>query len=182
MIREAADPPIERGGDPVDGRELRRTLGRFATGVTVITTVDDDGARVRVHGMTANAFTSVSLRPPLVLISVATTAAMDAKIARSRRYGVSVLAEDQQALALRFASRSADTVPVEFGWQDGLPVVVGALAQLSCSVRMALPTGDHTLYLGEVDRLAYREGAPLVFYAGGFRSLTVVADANPWWF
>jgi flavin reductase (DIM6/NTAB) family NADH-FMN oxidoreductase RutF len=148
----------------------------------VITTVHNDGSGVRVHGMTANAFSSVSLRPPLVVVAVANTAAMDAKIACSGRYGVSVLAEDQQALALRFANRSRDTAPVKFGWQDGLPVVAGALAQLSCTVRMAQPAGDHTLYLGQVDRLAYREGAPLVFYAGGFRSLASVADTNPWWF
>jgi flavin reductase (DIM6/NTAB) family NADH-FMN oxidoreductase RutF len=167
---------------PADGRALRRALGRFVTGVTVLSTVTADADGVaRVHGMTANAFTSVSLRPPLVLVSVARSAAMDARIARAGRYAVSVLAEGQRALALRFAGRSADPTPVEFDRRDGLPVVAGALAWLTCSVRTAYQAGDHTLYLGAVDQHSSRAGAPLVFYASDFRALAGIADPNPWW-
>lgn len=160
--------------------QLRKALGRFVTGVTVVTTTDRAG--IAAHGMTANAFTSVSLRPPLVLISVARTAKLHPLIDRSGRYGVSILAGDQQALSLHFAGVADLSHQVELVWRDGLPLVQGALAQLTCSVRDTHPAGDHLLYVGEVNGLWHRNGDPLVYYTGAFRALELLLPDNLWGF
>ncbi|WP_431876995.1 flavin reductase family protein [Amycolatopsis sacchari] len=158
---------------------LRRTLARFTTGVTVVTTVDSTGA---VHGMTANAFTSVSLDPPLVLVAIARRARTHDRITAAGRYGVSVLAEQQEALSRRFAGTSRAGTRVEFAWQDGIPLVEGCLAGLSCTVRDSHVAGDHVLHVGEVTALSCRDGRPLVFYGGAFRTLEELREDAPWGF
>src|ERR1700761_4646395 len=104
-------------------RELRNVMGRFATGVTVVTTTHRD----TIHGMTANAFLSVSLRPPLVLVSLG-RCRMSEMLPRTGRYGVSVLACDQEHLAAHFAGQRAAPEPPQFAWHDDLPLLDGALA------------------------------------------------------
>src|SRR2546425_2462216 len=103
----------------VDSRAFRNALGRFATGVTVVTTAVADG----VHGMTANAFTSVSLDPPLVLISVGKQARMHAHILQTTRFGVSVLSQDQVAGAWNFAGRPQEGLQPVFQWRGGVPAL-----------------------------------------------------------
>src|SRR5947209_13047899 len=150
---------------------MRQVMGRFATGVTVVTTVERD----TVHGMTANGFLSVSLRPPLVLVSLG-RCRMNEMLPRSGRYGVSVLAYDQQHFAAHFAAQKAAPVEPTFSWQNGLPLLDGALAHLVCRVVDVHRAGDHVLWIGEVEYLAHRDDEPLLFYTGRFGTMQEVAD------
>src|ERR687886_860188 len=151
------------GEDPAV--EFRRTLGMFATGVTVVTTRAGD----QVHGMTANAFMSVSLRPPLILISVDRRAKMNALLREGVRYGVSVLEEHQTALSDRFAGRTRDDAPEPtFEIVHDTPLVEGALAHLVARVVRSYWGGDHSLFLGQVEYVRYGEGTPLVFHGGHY--------------
>jgi flavin reductase (DIM6/NTAB) family NADH-FMN oxidoreductase RutF len=144
-------------------RNLRKVMGRFATGVTVVTTIHRD----TIHGMTANAFLSVSLRPPLVLVSLG-RCRMSEMLPLTQRYGVSVLAHDQEHFAAHFAAQRTSPVLPEFVWHEGLPLLDGALAHLACRVVDIHPAGDHVLWIGEVEHLRHNEGEPLLFYTGRF--------------
>ena len=156
----------EPGQDPAAA--FRRTLGMFATGVTVITTQSGD----QVHGMTANAFMSVSLRPPLVVISVDRRAKMHALLHEGRRYGISVLADEQRALSDRFAGRTGEgTEEVEFEVVHETPLVRGALAHLVARVVRSYWGGDHSLFLGQIEYARYGEGQPLLFQGGRYQHL-----------
>ena len=163
--------PAELGDDPA--MALRRTLGMFTTGVTVITTRAGD----QVHGMTANAFMSASLRPPLVLISVDRRAKMCGLLHQGSRYGVSVLAEHQTDLSDRFAGRADErhTEPV-FELVRETPLVDGALAHFVARVDRSYYAGDHSLFLGQVEYARYREGTPLLFHGGRYERLGGEAD------
>lgn len=176
--------PVDGDGD-VNALKMRKALGRFVTGVTIVTTSDiatADGEPGEVHGMTANAFTSVSLRPPLVLISLASTAKIHQLVTRTGRYGVSILAADQEALSLHFAGAAKLGHLVDLMWRDGLPLVRGALVHLTCTVRDSYEAGDHTLHVAEVNRLWYRNGDPLVYYTGTFRALELLIHDGLWGF
>ena len=140
----------------------------FATGVTVLT------ARVgeQVHGMTANAFMSVSLRPPLVLISIDRRAKMGALLHEGTRFGVSVLEARQTGLSDRFAGRVADDPPeATFELVHETPLVEGALAHLVARVVRSYWGGDHSLFLGQVEFARYGEGRPLLFHGGRYERL-----------
>jgi flavin reductase (DIM6/NTAB) family NADH-FMN oxidoreductase RutF len=152
-------------------RELRDVMGRFATGVTVVTTSHRD----TIHGMTANAFLSVSLRPPLVLVSLG-RCRMTEMLPRSGRYGVSVLAADQEHFATHFAGQRESPVPPEFEWRGDIPLLAGSLAHVGCKVVDVHPAGDHVLWIGEVQHLHHRDGEPLLFFAGRFGTLREVSD------
>lgn len=129
-----------------------------------------------MHGMTANAFTSVSLDPPLVLVSIANRAKMNTKIADTGRYGVSILASDQEPLSLHFAGAVSEPDLVRFTWRRGVPLLDGALVHLSCTVTDSHPAGDHTLHVGRVEELWFDDGHPLLFYTGSFRALELQGD------
>ena len=131
----------EEGDDPAVA--FRRTLGMFATGVTIITTQAGD----QVHGMTANAFMSVSLQPPLVLISVDKRAKMNALLHEGVRFGVNVLADDQRELSDHFAGRAADRAPdARFTLIHDTPLIDGALAHLVARAERSYWGGDHSLF------------------------------------
>ena len=151
----------------IDPREFRSTLGRFATGVTVITT-EKDG---QIHGMTANAFLSVSLDPPLVLVSVDNRATMHKLLPESKRYGVSILAANQEALSNHFARRPVEGLKIPFIEKHGVPVLDGAVAQIIARVVEIHPAGDHTLYIGHVEHLEWTDEKPLLFFAGQYHHL-----------
>lgn len=151
------------GADPVV--EFRRTLGMFPTGVTIITTQEGG----QVHGMTANAFMSVSLRPPLVLISVDRRAKMHGLLHEGSRYGISVLGDEQEALSDHFAGRPLDDPPeARFLIVRDTPLVEGAVAQLVARVVRSYWGGDHSLFLGQVEYARASEGAPLLFHGGRY--------------
>jgi len=157
----------EEGEDPV--LAFRRTLGMFATGVTVITTTTQE----QVHGMTANAFMSVSLRPPLVLISVDNRARMHALLNEGKRIGVSVLSEEQEALSDRFAGRPGGSGPEpSFEVVRETPLVEGALANLVARIQRSYWGGDHSLFLARVEYARYGVGKPLLFHGGHYEALS----------
>jgi flavin reductase (DIM6/NTAB) family NADH-FMN oxidoreductase RutF len=156
-------------GTKVDPLEFRRTLGRFASGITVVTTVHEG----RTYGMTANAFVSVSLDPPLVLVSIDNRANLHRILPQSKRYGVSILSDKQEDFSQHFAGRPKEGSEIPFVERAGVPLLDGALAHLVCEVVDAHPAGDHTLYIGRVEYLDYHDGAPLLFFTGVYRNLEV---------
>jgi len=159
---------------PVSPTEFKRALGQFASGVTVVTTRDAEG---RSLGLTVSAFTSVSLDPPLVLVSIDNRSEAHAGFEESGLYAVSVLREGQEHWSQRFAFGGDERWQAEFvTGASGLLLVPGALAHIECRVAHAVPGGDHTLYLGEVVSLASWPGAPLVYHAGGYRGLAGASD------
>lgn len=152
----------------IDPRALRDACGSFATGVTVISTRTDEGD----HGMTANAFMSVSLDPPLITISLDHKCRLRGKIRDSGRYAVSVLTETMAGLALHFAGRPDPAYAAPFEPCDGLPVVRGAGCIFLAEVAQEVEAGDHTLFIGRVTRIARDpEARPLLFAAGRFGAL-----------
>jgi flavin reductase (DIM6/NTAB) family NADH-FMN oxidoreductase RutF len=155
---------VAAGADSDTAVEFRRTLGMFATGVTVITTLVDE----QIHGMTANAFMSVSLQPPLIVISVDRRAKMNNLLGEGVRFGVSVLEERQSVLSDRFAGRVTDGPEPEFELVHETPLVEGALAHLVARVVRSYWGGDHSLFLGRVEYVRYGEGTPLLFHGGGY--------------
>jgi flavin reductase (DIM6/NTAB) family NADH-FMN oxidoreductase RutF len=153
-------------GDPAIA--FRRTLGMFATGVTILTTRSGE----QVHGMTANAFMSVSLRPPLVLVSVDRRARMSQLLHEGVRLGVNVLEAGQASLSDHFAGRVADGAEEpRFELVHDTPLVEGALAHLVARVVRSYWGGDHSLFLGQVEFARYGEGEPLLFHGGRYERL-----------
>jgi flavin reductase (DIM6/NTAB) family NADH-FMN oxidoreductase RutF len=150
-------------------REFRSALGRFATGVTVITALQDGEA----HAMTANSFVSVSLDPPLVLVSLDNRSHMHQIMPKVGRYGISVLAEQQEGLSNHFAGRTIREAKIRFIDRAGTMLLEGALAHFVVRVLRTYPAGDHTLYVGRVEHFEYREDKPLLFYAGGYQQLLI---------
>jgi flavin reductase (DIM6/NTAB) family NADH-FMN oxidoreductase RutF len=155
----------------MDDRQFRTAMGKFATGVTVITTeLDGD-----VHGMTANAFMSVSLDPKLVVISIGEKAKILNKIKESKIFSVNILAADQQELSMIFAGQIKEPREVVFDRLDGKPVLAGACAQVACEVSTAHVEGDHTLFIGKVTDIHLEEKEPLVFVNGKYRELAGIS-------
>ena len=148
--------------------EFRAALGMFATGVTIVTARSSTGELV---GLTANSFNSVSMAPPLVLWSLARSATSMHAFSTGSHYAINILGADQQALALRFASRDTDRfVGVDFvDGVAGAPLLAGAAATFECFNRSRYEEGDHVIFVGEVERCTQRTGAsPLLFHGGKF--------------
>ncbi|MEO6067259.1 MAG: flavin reductase family protein [Gemmatimonadales bacterium] len=154
----------------VDPAEFRQLLGRFATGVTVLTALDGLG---RPHGMTASSLSSVSLQPPLVLVAIEKAAVMHPVILESLRFVVNILEEGQETLSRRFARKEDDRFD-GIGYTataDGVPVLDGVLAHLECDRWALHDAGDHTVVVGRVTGGAAREGRPLAYFRGGYTGL-----------
>jgi flavin reductase (DIM6/NTAB) family NADH-FMN oxidoreductase RutF len=154
----------------IDPDAFRQALGRFASGVTVVTSVDPvDG---RPQGMTANAFVSVSLEPPLALVSLARNARMLDVVTRAPRFAVSILHERQSELALHFAGRSDPDLTIEVTVRAGVPVLSESVAYLVMRRHELRAAGDHVLLLGLIEELGFDEArAPLAYYGGRFHRL-----------
>jgi flavin reductase (DIM6/NTAB) family NADH-FMN oxidoreductase RutF len=150
-----------------DARQFRNALGRFASGVTIVTTRDSE----RTHGMTANSFVSVSLNPPLILVSVDNRAVMNMILPVTRYFGVSVLAENQEALSDHFAGRAVKDLEIPFVDKHNVPVIEGAVAHFVARVTDVHPAGDHTLFIGHVEFFETRDARPLLFHAGRYHYL-----------
>jgi flavin reductase (DIM6/NTAB) family NADH-FMN oxidoreductase RutF len=161
---ELATPPASVTLDP---REFRRALGSFATGVTVITTSRSGGEPV---GLTANSFSSVSLDPPLVLWSLSLKSPSLRAFEEAGHFAVNVLAEDQVEVSRRFST----PIPDKFDgvkWHRGiasLPLIEDTVARLECQVAARHVSGDHVIFIGQVQRFAYESRAPLVFCQGRY--------------
>jgi flavin reductase (DIM6/NTAB) family NADH-FMN oxidoreductase RutF len=161
---------------PIDASSFRRIIGNFATGVTVVTTANDG----MLHGMTANAFSSVSLDPLLLLVCVDKTAHGHAELLRCRSFCINVLCASQQDVSSLFAKtgepeegRLRGDVPYRLG-STGCPMIEGSLAQLECVPHAQVDAGDHTIFIGRVvdGAIADPEAEPLLFFRGTYRSLS----------
>lgn len=151
----------------VDAAQFKAALSRFCSGITIITTLTSEGVR----GMTATAFSSLSLRPPQILLCITNSAKMSRAIAEARHFGVSILAENQSNISAFFAGGGVrDKVP-DMEALGEVFVVKGAIAQLECRLASCHDEGDHTIYVGRVEACRVSEGAPLLYFSGAYCSL-----------
>jgi flavin reductase len=161
--------------------DFRKAMGCFATGVTIIT-VDLDGG---IHGMTANAFSSVSLDPPLVLVCVDKRAMTHTHLHAKKRFGINILCENQRVISDYYArpDRTHERAEAEAGARfdrtsHGTPVLHGSLAYLECRLHSAEVAGDHTIFIAEVEDVVVREGDPLLFFRGKYRKVGGEIDSK----
>ncbi len=154
------------GAMKVTPDSFKQTMRRFASGVTVVTIQDQDG----VQGITVSAFISVSLEPPLALVSIAKKASIHPRLQKASHYGVSILSQHQDRASNHFAGWDDDVQP-NYTWLDDHPVIDGALCQLLCRIVDKHDAGDHTLFVGHLEALAWHEGEPLVYFNGQYRDL-----------
>src|SRR5712692_5113134 len=154
--------------------EFRKALGHFTTGVTVVTVEREPG---KIHGMTANSFTSVSLDPMLILVCVDQRAKMLPLLEEKKRFGISVLKAGQEAISEYFAKgeQSAETeerLAIRYRWTpSGVPVLEHTLLHLSCRLVTSHIAGDHTIFVGEVEDAELHEGEPLLYFRGEYRKI-----------
>ncbi|EHR52750.1 DIM6/NTAB family protein [Saccharomonospora marina XMU15] len=172
MLGEGRLVHLPREVEPASFREV---MAQFATGVTVLTVGGEHG-----HGMTANAFASVSLNPPLALCCVARRARLHEAILSTRGYGISLLAAGQRRLARHFSDRSRPRGMTQFdgvswtpGPRTGAPLLAGALGWLECDLVEVYPGGDHSIFLGQVLNSSRGPGRePLLFFTSDYHELT----------
>ncbi|MDZ4721065.1 MAG: flavin reductase family protein [Roseiflexaceae bacterium] len=154
---------------PIDDARFRQVLGRFASGVTVVTT-EFEG---QFYGMTVSSFSSLSLDPPLILFCVDNQLTTHAALLGAGKFVVNVLEQSQEHLSRRFAKRDIEKfqgVAYQSGALD-LPVLDGALAVIECRLYSTAPGGDHTIFIGEVLEMQIGDGLPLLYYRGGYHEL-----------
>ena len=190
MLKTPAVPPLPTAppasGHPegVSNDEFRAAMSRLAAGVVLVTAhepaLDPEGPGGEDVGMTATAFMSVSLDPPLVMVSLREGARMDDLLAEQPLWGVSVLSESQRHIAGRFAMKGRisdrllfEDIPYVHGEATGAPLVRGALATLECRTEQRVPAGDHTLVIGRVlaAHVPSADGGPLLYFRGRYRHL-----------
>ncbi len=155
----------------IDPDSFRSVLGRFASGVTVVTTRDDEG---RDYGMTVSAFSALSLTPPLVLCCIDRQAAMHEVLGRTQQFTVNILASPQEALSRRFSDLDAQERFEGIGFSrgpSGAPILDDVLAYLECRLVRQLDGGDHGIFVGEVETAVTQELRPLLYYRGGYAEL-----------
>lgn len=152
----------------LDTAVFRRVMGRFATGVTVITAEAEAG---QVRGMTANAFMSGSLTPPLCIISVAQKARLHPALTTAGHFGVSMLAQGQESISQHFAGQGAAEPDVSFEHIEGVPVLAGVSAVIAAEIAARHDCGDHTLFVGHIIGMREEGRAPLVYHAGKYATL-----------
>ena len=156
---------------PVSKDDFRIALSRFVSGITVVTVLDKDK---RPAGITVSAFSSVSLEPPLVLACIDKRASVHDYLTEGTHFAVNILAQDQEHLSRRFASKDQDRFDGA-GYREGVsgaPLLEGALAYIECRVVHVYPGGDHTIIVGEVESTSVADHKPLAYYRGGYAQLT----------
>ncbi|HTD15582.1 MAG TPA: flavin reductase family protein [Chthoniobacterales bacterium] len=150
---------------------FKKTLGQWASGVTIITTLREGIP----HGMTASSFSSLSLDPPLVLVSVDQRARLHQLLPEIGRYGVSILAKGQDLLSTHFAGRPSESLEIPWVEAEGLPFLDGAVAHLACNVFEAVPAGDHIIYIGRITHAqAWPDRPPLLYHCGKYVTLSAI--------
>ena len=158
---------------PVSEDEFRHALSCFASGVNVVTTIDAAG---ELHGLTVSAFCSVSLSPPLVLICIEKTTASHSAFGESKAFVVNILNDSQAHLSEHFATPYADKFQsVDFRpGIHGIPILLNTLASLECRIRHDFDGGDHSIFIGEVERVRVNDGQPLVYFQSEYRKIKKV--------
>lgn len=152
----------------ISNDDFKAIMGKFAAGVTVVTTVDGDG---KLWGLTATAFTSLSMEPPLCLVCVDKNTGSHGPLSVSRKYAVNILSDKQEDVSNTFASRRDDKfeqVKHEAGGATGCPVFPEALGVMECEVTEILPGGDHDIFVGEIKSVRVSDGNPLVYWGGAY--------------
>ena len=155
---------------PINKDEFRAALSRFASGVTVVTTKDADG---NLHGLTVSAFCSVSLEPPLILICIDKHTASHNAFQQSNHFVVNVLHEEQIHHSNQFAAPIADKfdgISYRLGI-EGIPVLADALVNLECRLVNTHDNGDHTIFIGQIEKSHVADGKPLVYFHGNYRAI-----------
>lgn len=153
----------------MDDRTFRNAMGKFATGVTVIATKTSEND---VHGMTANAFMSISLNPKLVTVSIDNRSNTLNKIKESKKFSINVLSYDQKEISMHFAGQKELDREINFKFINDTPIIENALTSVVCDVYTSYVVGDHTLFIGEVKDIVFNEtGEPLTFYNGKYGSI-----------
>jgi len=158
-------------------KDLRNAFGRFATGVTIVTTSNPDGTPI---GMTVNSFTSLSLDPPMLLWCIGKSAGLFDLYMNSSNFCVHVLADGQQDLAMTFATRDVDRFADVKYQRDSnqLPLLGGCLGRFSCTTQNKVDAGDHVILVGAIDDYEIGDGDPLIFYGGKFLSQSAAETAG----
>ncbi len=154
----------------IDRDLFRAVLGRFASGITVITACDAHG---QPHGMTVSAFSSMSLDPPLILICIGNDATMAPVLAAADSFAVNVLTDSQESLSRRFSGKMDDRF-AGIGYSDGktgVPLLDDVLASIECRIVARHAAGDHEIVIGQVEQAKASEGRPLLYYRGGYATL-----------
>ena len=175
----------EVGLRPIEAQDYREVLTRFATGVTVVTTLEESAGGVQPWGTTVNSFTGISLDPPLVMVAIGRERSIHPIIERTRRFGVNILGEGSEAISDCFAGAPSPLPRSAFCNADfvlgraGLPVLDQAIAYLACDVEQVIEAGDHTMYLGRVIETGCRDevGWPLLYFRR--RYLSIERAATP---
>jgi flavin reductase (DIM6/NTAB) family NADH-FMN oxidoreductase RutF len=154
----------------IEQQHFRRVCGKFATGITILTVLDEGGVP---HGMTVNSFTSVSLCPPLILVCIDRQTSILTHFSDGTRFGINVLDEDQKELSTWFARTGHDRFSGT-AWrpgETGAPVLPEMLATIECEVTQMSPAGDHMIVIGAVLHAAWREGQPLIYFNSSYQTL-----------
>jgi flavin reductase (DIM6/NTAB) family NADH-FMN oxidoreductase RutF len=159
----------------VTSDKFRQVMGNFATGITVVTTLDKSG---KPYGLTVNSFTSVSLDPVLVLVCLDNKLSGLQCFVDSNHFGVSVLSSSQEDLSRIFAKKDSERPPtIYFNGQLGMPLLRNALATMECEVVARHIAGDHTIFVGRVEHADVLEAAPpLLYFRGKYQRLNLAAD------
>jgi flavin reductase (DIM6/NTAB) family NADH-FMN oxidoreductase RutF len=155
---------------PISKDEFKAALGRFASGVTVITTKDAHGD---LHGITVSAFCSVSLEPPMILVCIEKKTGSHHAFVEAKKFVVNILAEEQAEVSNQFAFKHEDKfegISFHYGI-DELPVLEGCLANLECHLKYSYDGGDHTIFVGEIQNAHLSDGKPLTYFHGNYHQI-----------
>lgn len=157
----------KRGFSHMDDRLFRDAMGKFATGITIVTLEDKD----EIFGITVNAFMSISLNPKLIAISIDEDASIYDRLQEAKSFGVSILKEEQKEIAMIFAKQIEKDREIDYFISDGIPVIKNSLATVTCRVKEKVKAGDHTIFIAEVTGLTVDEGEPVLYSGGSYRSV-----------
>jgi flavin reductase (DIM6/NTAB) family NADH-FMN oxidoreductase RutF len=157
----------EGGNKTVDSRLFRDVMGQFATGITIVSTNHDN----EIKAMTVNAFMSVSLEPKLIAVSLDEKASMYAMLQKQKKFGISILSEEQKELAMIYAKQKEKDRDIPFIQMDGAPVIDHSIAVLSCTVKETIKAGDHKIVIAEVTELKLNKADPVIFHGGKYTKL-----------
>ncbi|WP_223805944.1 flavin reductase family protein [Ornithinibacillus gellani] len=152
----------------MNDRQFRDAMGKFATGITVVSTYHQQETR----GMVVNAFMSVSLDPKLIAISIDEKASMYPILQETKQFGVSILNADQQIYSMMLAKQKEKDREIPYTDLRGMPVVADALAAIACEVKDMVKAGDHMIFIAEVKDLIMKDDKPVLYYAGKYRNLS----------
>lgn len=161
----------KRGYTCMDNRLFRDAMGKFATGITIVTIKDEN----EILGITVNAFMSISLNPKLIAISIDETASIYDRLLEVKSFGVSILKEEQKEVAMIFAKQIKKDREIDYLMSDGIPVIRNSLATVTCNIKDKVKAGDHMIFIAEVIGLTVDEGEPVLYSGGSYRTVQPLA-------